>query len=161
MSIKKEREEFSQEIQYIKKHCNEKAISQIARELQVDVYYVRYVIERFNLDRGHYSPWTDEEDAALHDLYKESSWDELCEAFPGRTKKAIQTRANLLNLTRNREDGWTEEDHKRLRELYPYADWRRLKKAFPGRSIQAIAHQARLIGVKRLVNKKREVRHAS
>ena len=48
--------------------------------------------------------WTDEEEQTLSDLYSVATWNQMLEALPGRTKRAIWNRAHRLGLPPKKYD---------------------------------------------------------
>lgn len=61
-------------------------------------------------------PWTQEDEKTLAQIYKTHTLNEVCKRL-GRTKKAVQLRADVLGLTR-RINKLSEQDRKWIYELF-------------------------------------------
>lgn len=140
---------MSERIEYIKEHCQSKAASQIARELHVDVTYVKMVIEKFEL-QAYRSSWTENEDDVLREHYADSRWDTIHNLLPHRTKKAVVHRAEKLGLSRPGNHKWTDEENAMLEVWYPEGEWESILLLFPDRTKEAIKRQAYQLGLKRI-----------
>jgi len=49
--------------------------------------------------------WSEEEENLLRNVYSKSSWEELMNLFPGRSKISISRKATKLKLRRSYESG--------------------------------------------------------
>ncbi|KAL9580083.1 MAG: hypothetical protein Q9212_004708 [Teloschistes hypoglaucus] len=103
---------------------------------------------RKNASRASSAMWTQEEDDSLRDLRNPttSHFNELCDHFPGRTSKALQSRWEILcgkkeSATETpRANLWTLEEESLMRHsrLFTNKSWLELQAEMPGRSIGAM-----------------------
>ena len=112
-------------------------------------------------DRGRLNSWTEEEDAALFNMYeshgrpKRLRLTELPEVLQGRTKSAIRSRlCNLLENGIGKPKQWTEEEDAALRDFVESnrdnrgrIKWKdiMLPEILQNRTVQALKHRLHLL----------------
>lgn len=101
---------------------------------------------------GHASVWTEQELDVMRRLYRYRGAHKLASLLPGRTLRAIQTRAKILGLYRT--PPWTGAELALLRREYAALGARALQPRLAGRSYEAIVKQARHLGLVRRVHAK-------
>lgn len=106
-----------------------------------------------------YPGWTGNEIATLRSLFPSGSWKEMLEAFPTRTRGAINqfARKSLsLRRTNNRKEKWTAEECAILRRVYPSVSDAELMRHIPRHTLIAIQRQASVLKVLRPRREARE-----
>jgi DNA-binding transcriptional regulator YiaG len=95
--------------------------------------------------------WSQEELAALRELYPLGRWPALKKALPGRTVAAVRNMAISLEIRneRNPRVAWTGAEKHLLTRLYPSGSWKSICAAIPRHHQSAIAKQGNLMGLKR------------
>lgn len=91
--------------------------------------------------------WTLEEDTLLRKHYPKGSVEELMEALPGRTYKAIQSRASKLGVRWAGNQVWEDYEVKTLTERFFELDIKTLRGYIFGKSKEVILLMAEKLGL--------------
>ena len=90
--------------------------------------------------------WTLEEDKLLVAHYRDHGLEWLVEALPGRTSRAVVSRAHRLGV---QSKLWTESELQLLRVCYRSCGAQYCVQQLTGRSLAAVSSQAQRMGLKR------------
>lgn len=91
-------------------------------------------------------PWNEQEGKILKEYASTKTWQQIADML-GRTRGAVQHRADLLGLIRYHRAAWSDSDQQKLKDVYQSSTNKELLNLFPQRSIQGIQTKARQIGL--------------
>lgn len=91
--------------------------------------------------------WTKAEDSIIIEFYKDKTVN-ILEKLPGRSKEAINQRAQVLGIS-DEYIPWTEEELNLIRTYYPTMG-KKMMSMLPNRSLKNIQVTAFRLGVKRI-----------
>lgn len=103
------------------------------------------------------NPWTEKDKELLRNVYPSGSNEEIQNAFPDRTWKAINGAANRYKIRReNASEPWTKIDLEIIKNYYENTDIEDILKMMPNRSLSSVNHKASRMGLRKYEKHKDE-----